>query len=371
MSGSLAATSFAFTVDDTIKANANKVNTVITIPNNPQIGQFGNITVTGCTGTVGAAKVLYFTPVAADSWPADAFEFIDSDIQVDNYAHTPYRDVAVIPTGDVLTTNNCYDEIFTFVIEGVGSATTTPSNYISSGTQIKHTTNTSGSFSVTIPPPECGTITVGSNPSTLPGAVAGQPYSATITASPAPAGTYSFAATGLPSWLTLDASTGALTGTPTAADVGSVSFTVTVTDSGGSPSGCTGQKQFGFDVSCTAITVNSSPASIPNAVEGQPFSVTFSGSPAGTYTFSASSLPSWLNLSSGGALTGTPTSSDLGSVSFTVTATDTTSLCTGKRTVTFNADPANVPVVPILGGPGLALLALGLAGAAFLLIRRG
>ena len=56
---------FDFTVEDTIQANANKVNTVVTIPDNPSVGQLGKITVTGCTGTVGAQNALYFSPVSA------------------------------------------------------------------------------------------------------------------------------------------------------------------------------------------------------------------------------------------------------------------------------------------------------------------
>ena len=373
LSGSLGTASFSFTVADTIKASANKVNTVITIPSNPKIGQFGTITVTGCTGTVGAGKVLYFTPVSADTWPADAFEFIDSDIQIASYAGSPYRDVALIPNGDVLTTNNCYDEIFTFVIQGVGTATTTPTNYITSGgPNITHTTNTSGSFSVTIPPPTCGTITVSSNPSTLPDASVGVPYSGTITASPAPAGTYSFVASGLPAWLSLNPSTGALTGTPGLGDVGSVSFTVTVTDSGGEPSGCTGQAQFAFNVACPSISVKVAPTPIPHAVTGQLFSVTFSvTSPPGTFTWSASGLPSWLSIDpSTGVLSGTPGTSDIGKADFDVVVTETTSGCQNGGPVEVIVDPP-APAIPILGGPGLALLALGLAAAAFLLVRRG
>jgi len=372
LSGLLSSQAFSFTVADSIQANANKVNTVITIPNNPTIGQFGKITVTGCTGTVGAAKVLYFSPVSSHTWPADAFEFIDSDIDITNYANTPYRDVALIPTGDVLTTDNCYDEIFTFVINAVGTASTTPANFISSGTQIKHTTNSSGSFSVVIPPAQCPTITVSSNPNPLNDGTVGVAYSGTITASPAAQGTYSFAASGLPSWLSLNSATGALTGTPGFADVGAVSFTVTVTDSGGDPAGCTGQAQFGFNVDCPTITITSVPSVLPNAVSGQPYSASFSASPTGTYTFSSPDLPAWLNLSSAGALTGTPADGDIGPLNFTVVATESTSQCQGRRGVGFSVDPG-IPIaqVPTLGGAGFALLALALAGAAFLMIRRG
>ena len=374
LSGSLGTQDFNFTVVDTIKASSNKVNTVITIPNNPQIGQLGTITVTGCTGTVGAGKVLYFTPVSADTWPADAFEFIDSDIQIDNYAGSPYRGVALIPIGDVLTTNNCYDEIFTFVIQGVGTASTTPTNYITSGgSNVKHTTNSSGSFSVTIPSPNCGTITVSSNPSTLPDATVGAAYSGTITASPAPAGTYTFTASGLPGWLSLDPSTGALTGTPGFGDVGAVSFTVTATDSGGEPAGCTGQAQFSFNVVCPHIDLHSVPSccSFPNATVGQLYTIQFSATPSGTYTFSGTNFPAWLSIDpSTGLASGTPGPGDVGLVDIGVTATETTSQCQGGGEIEFNVDPAP-PVIPVLGGPGLALLALGLAASAFLLVRRG
>ena len=374
LSGSLGSFAVQFTVQDTIKANANKVNTVITIPNNPQIGQFGKITVTGCTGTVGAAKVLYFSPVSAHTWPADAFEFIDSDISIDNYAGSPYRDVALIPNGDVLTTNNCYDEIFTFVINAVGTASTTPANFISSGTQIKHTTNSSGSFTVTIPPPGCPTITVTSNPATLPDAEAGPPgYGVLFSASPA--GTYTFSASGLPGWLTLNPTTGALIGTPSASDVGSVSFTITATNTGGEPAGCTGQAQFGFNVICPSLTITSTPAVLPDALSGQPYSATFDETPAvplHLYTFSALNLPGWLNLTSSGALSGTPSNSDVGPVSFTVIVTDNPSGCTTPRLVSFNVNSSTpIAQIPTLGGAGLVLLALTLAGAAFLMIRRG
>lgn len=159
---------FDFTVEETIKANANKVNTVVTIPDNPEVGQMGKITVTGCTGTVGALNVLYFSPVTG-TWPDDDFDFIDSVIVIDGYPNTPYKNVAKIPTADVAanTDDHCYTETFTFVIDAPGTASTTPSNYVASGQPIKHTTNDSGSFDVIIEE-ECPPITVVSNPTTLP-----------------------------------------------------------------------------------------------------------------------------------------------------------------------------------------------------------
>ena len=366
-----ATATFNFKVLDTIQANANKVNTVITIPNNPTIGQLGKITVTGCTGTVGAGKVLYFSPVSSDNWPADSFEFVDSDIQIDNYAGSPYRGVALIPTADVLTTDNCYDEIFTFQIDAVGNATTSPSNFITSGgSNVKHTTNSSGSFTVSIPPAECPTITVASIPATLPPAVVGEAYDATFTASPLPTGTYSFSSSNLPAWLTLNSATGDLSGIPTINDVGSVSFTVVAEDSGDTPAGCTGQAQFSFSVACAPFTITSSPATLPPAIAGTPYSATFSTSAFGTFTYSGTGLPAWATLSPGGVLSGTPTASDVGPVSFTVVATNTGTKCVESAPFGFAVDPAAAQV-PTLDGFAMAILAMGLAGAAFTMIRRG
>jgi hypothetical protein len=258
----------------------------------------------------------------------------------------------------------------------VGTANTSPSNFISSGTQIKHTTNSSGSFSVTIPNPECPTITV-SDGGSLNSAALGVPSNiGTFTASPAPAGTYSFTASGLPSWASLDPSTGLLTATPPQdfSLVGTtVSFTVTATDSGGNPAGCTGQAQFSFDVICPDIFVNIAPSTLPPAIVGQLYTIHLSASPAGNYTFSSDNdTPSWLSIDPvTGVLSGTPGPGDTGFADFIVTATEASG-CAGGNEVAFSVAPAAlVAQVPTLGGLGFALLALSLAGAAFLLIRRG
>ena len=64
----------------------------------------------------------------------------------------------------------------------------------------------------------------------LPGAIAGVPYSATLAASGGVAPyTWSLASGSLPAGLTLDPSTGTIAGTPAAP--GTSTFTVTVTDS--------------------------------------------------------------------------------------------------------------------------------------------
>ena len=58
----------------TINANSNKVNGVTVSPTNGALGTTVTLTVTGNTGTVGAAERLVFTPSALSDWRADVFE---------------------------------------------------------------------------------------------------------------------------------------------------------------------------------------------------------------------------------------------------------------------------------------------------------
>ena len=123
--------------------------------------------------------------------------------------------------------------------------------------------------------------------------------------------TYSVYSGSLPSSISLNTSTGAITGTTAAS--GSYSFTIRATNS------------WGYVEKAFSGTIYEAPAwtdsSIANMVYGQAYSdgVTASGYPAITYSVSAGALPSGITLdSSTGAITGT--SSTAGSYSFTVKA---------------------------------------------------
>jgi hypothetical protein len=133
----------------------------------------------------------------------------------------------------------------------------------------------------------------------------GQPYvSSMVAAGGTSPYTYSISAGSLPSGLTLNSSTGAITGTPTAA--GTFSETSRVLDSTGAS----------VTSSC-GITVVTAPAPLTltcaanSGQVGQPYvssMVAAGGTPPYTYSISAGSLPSGLTLnSSTGAITGTPT----------------------------------------------------------------
>src|SRR5205085_1869891 len=109
----------------------------------------------------------------------------------------------------------------------------------------------------------CPAITV--SPSTLPNGVVGTAYNQTITARGGTA-PYTFAVTGggsLPPPLTLNTSTGLISGTPNTA--GLFSFTIAATDA----NACGGSRAYSVRV-CPIITVT--PATLPNGTVGTAYS---------------------------------------------------------------------------------------------------
>ncbi len=161
-----------------------------------------------------------------------------------------------------------------------------------------------------IPPP---TILV--NPFTVPGATVGAGYSQTLSGSGGTA-PYTFAITAgsLPAGLSLNTSTGALAGTPTAA--GTFNFTVTATDA----NTFTGSRAYSLVVALPVIVI--APTTLPDGTVAAAYSqsVSASGGIAPyTYAITAGALPTGLTLGGTGGITGTPTAG--GTFNFTVTAT--------------------------------------------------
>jgi hypothetical protein len=142
---------------------------------------------------------------------------------------------------------------------------------------------------------------------------------------------------GVPGWLTLNAGTGNLTGTPPSG--GAFVFTITVTDAQ-TPTANTGSETFTLVVDPPTITTASP---LPSATIGIAYSQNLAAT-GGTspYTWTPAGLPSWLSLSSAGALTGTPPVNTPSSVSFNLTVTDSLgAFVTGSFTL------------PVLATPGL------------------
>ena len=162
--------------------------------------------------------------------------------------------------------------------------------------------------------------TISLAPVTLPDGTVGTSLVRTITAAGG-TGPYQFAVTAgaLPPGLTL-ASTGTLSGTPTAG--GTFSFTLTATDSTTGPWGPFGGSR-GYVLTVVAPTLTLGPATLPDAMAGAAYERTLTtsgGTAPHTFTVTAGSLPPGLTLTPDGRLSGTPSSP--GSFTFTVTVAD-------------------------------------------------
>lgn len=158
-------------------------------------------------------------------------------------------------------------------------------------------------------------------PASLADGAAGKAYSQTLTATGGTA-PYTFSVTtgSLPTWLTLDPSTGTLSGTPNAS--GSFSFTVTVKDG----QQFTASQAYSVTVTTPAVVVD--PAAIAGGTVGSAYSqtFTFSGGIAPYSSYAATGLPSGLSITATttNSMTVSGTPSTAGSFTIVVSATDST-----------------------------------------------
>ena len=177
------------------------------------------------------------------------------------------------------------------------------------------------------------------------GGTQGQAYSGSLsgTASDIDAGdTLSYSKIVGPAWLSV-APNGALTGTPGNANVGSNSFTVRVTDAAGLFVQAT--------LNITVANVNDAPTfAVDPVVVSATEDTTFSGQLSATdidtgdtLTYTKLTGPSWLTVSTSGALGGTPGNGDVGPISATIEVKDASN---ATASVTLSITVANVNDAP-------------------------
>jgi len=202
-------------------------------------------------------------------------------------------------------------------ITGTPSASGTSSFTVTATDSSSPPKTATASLSITVSPPGFSITTT-----SLPAGTVGSSYSATLAAT---SGTtpYTWALTSgsLPAGLSLNASTGAITGTPSAS--GTSNFTVLVTDS--SSPAKTATTNLSITVSTAPLSITTT--SLPPGTVGSSYSATLaatSGTTPYTWAVISGSLPAGLSLSaSSGAITGTPSATGISS--FTVLVTDSSS----------------------------------------------
>ncbi|MBI3421630.1 MAG: putative Ig domain-containing protein [Acidobacteria bacterium] len=190
----------------------------------------------------------------------------------------------------------------------------------------------------------CANVTI--TTTTLPASTVGNAYSQIIGVNPAaPAGSYTFALLmdNLPSGLTLNATTGLLSGLPSV--TGSYNFTIKAT----AANGCTATQSYTLQLNCPSVTLSALSTPVLNSTYNQ----SVRASPAGgNYSFAvtAGALPAGLSLNAArGVVSGTPTSA--GAYNFTITATGF-GACTGSRAYTGTIAGSTCPTITTPGLPG-------------------
>ncbi|TLX21877.1 putative Ig domain-containing protein [Thermomonas fusca] len=312
----------------------------------------GDGTLAGTTTTSGTFN---FTVTASDANGQTGSQAYTVVVAVPTLTVTP----ATLPAG---TAGNAYSQTLS-ISGGITPYTVVASGTLPTGLSFDPGTLTysgtptqSGTFnvSVTVTDSTGGTAATATNnytlviaapaltltPATVPAGTAGVAYAQTFVASGGIAPyAYAVSAGALPAGVSLDASTGALSGTPTVA--GSFSFSVTATDS---TTGTAGKITQTYTLEVSAPTITLTPDTLPAGTYMVAYTQQMSaagGTAPYQYAVTAGALPAGITLSQAGQLSGSP--SVTGAFGLTVTATDALGF-TGERaytlTVEARPDPA-------------------------------
>jgi hypothetical protein len=176
--------------------------------------------------------------------------------------------------------------------------------------------------------------------------VQGTPYSFVPAASDADEQTLTFSISNQPAWASFSTSSGALTGVPGLADVGTISgIVISVTD--GTESAALAPFSITVQPANQSPVISGTPATSVDV--GTPYSFTPTASDpdeGAVLTFSISNKPAWASFStSSGALSGTPASADVGVTSgIVISVSDGT---TSASLAAFNLTVVAVNVAPV------------------------
>ncbi len=336
-------------------ASFNTANGALTgTPSSTQVGTYPGITITVSDGSLNASLPAFAVTVTAEVVPNRAPTIsgapLPTVLATTAYSFTP---TASDPDGNALTFSIANRPSWASFSTATGALSGTPT-----AAQIGTYSNitimvTDGSLSASLP---AFAVTVGAVPNRVP-TISGTPsstvqattaYSFTPAASDPDSNPLTFSITNKPAWASFNTTSGALTGTPTAAQIGTYSnITIMVSDGSLSAS-----------LAAFTITVSAAPNRAP-IISGTPSStvqatVAYSFTPAASdpdsnpLMFSITNKPAWASFNTAnGALTGTPTAAQIGTYSnITITVSDgSLSVSLAAFTINVSATPNRAPTI--------------------------
>ncbi|MCD9570212.1 putative Ig domain-containing protein [Pseudomonas protegens] len=220
------------------------------------------------------------------------------------------------------------------------SITYTPTAGYSGSDSFTYTaTNASGTSS-----PATVTLTVSAptlaiTPTTLPDGIQGTTYNQTVTATGGTTPyTYAISAGSLPAGLSLNTSSGVISGTPTVS--GTFNLTVTVTDA----NSATGSRAYTLQMNALPPVANAVSATVAANSSANPITLNITGGAASSVAI-ATAASHGTATASGTSITYTPTAGYSGSDSFTYTATNASGT-SSPATVTITVSAPSITLAP-------------------------
>jgi hypothetical protein len=293
------------------------------------VGTYAGITISVSDGAAQASLPAFAIVVSSGSTPNQAPVISGTPPQAVTAGQTySFQPVATDPDGQSLTfaiVNRPAWATFntaTGALSGIpGTANVGQTSNIVISVSDGQATASLPAFAITVLAPNSAP-TIAGVPATS--VTAGQPYSFTPTASDPDTGqTLRFGIANQPAWASFDIVTGRLSGTPTSGNVGSFG-NIVISVSDGIASATLPAFTINVVAANRAPTISGTPPTSVTAGQAYSFQPTASDPDGQTLTFSITNKPAWATFSSTtGALTGTPTSSQVGAyANIVITASD-------------------------------------------------
>ena len=342
-------------------------------PSAANVGTFANIIISASNGTASASLPAFTITVSAQ--PADGTPTINGTPPTTVVAGSAYnfKPTATDPQGHVLTFAVQNQPSWATFNTATGQLSGTPvTANIGTFSNIKISV-TNGTASASLAPftitvsaqPVDGAPTIGGTPVTSVNV--GSQYSFTPTATDPEGHALTFAIANRPSWANFNTTTGQLSGTPTAGNVGVfANITISVTN------GTSNAALPTFSITVVqpvdgAPTISGTPATSINVGSAYSFTPTATDPLGHALTFSIQNQPSWANFNANtGQLSGTPSAVDVGTyanIKISVTngtanaslpafTINVTQVSTGSATLDWTIPTQNTNGTPLAGLAG-------------------